>query len=63
VESTLGAGDSFKAGALYGLLQGMCDRELVSFAAVVCGHYPLPLYPPTLEQVTAVQRTHGERVN
>jgi sugar/nucleoside kinase (ribokinase family) len=61
VESTLGAGDSFKAGAIYGLLQGMDDRELVSFAAataaVVCGHYPLPMYPPTLEQVAAAQGT------
>jgi fructose-1-phosphate kinase PfkB-like protein len=61
VVSTLGAGDSFKAGAIYGLLQGMSDRELVSFAAataaaaVVCGHYPLALYPPTLEQVVALQ--------
>jgi sugar/nucleoside kinase (ribokinase family) len=62
VVSTLGAGDSFKAGAVYGLLRGMSDRELVSFAAataaVVCGHYPLPLYPPTLEQVVAL---HGAR--
>jgi sugar/nucleoside kinase (ribokinase family) len=61
VVSTLGAGDSFKAGAVYGLLQGMTDRELVSFAAataaVVCGNYPLPLYPPTLEQVAAVRGT------
>jgi N-acetylglutamate synthase-like GNAT family acetyltransferase len=59
VESTLGAGDAFKAGAVYGLLRGMNDRELVSFAAataaLVCGHYPLPLYPPTLEQVAAVR--------
>jgi hypothetical protein len=59
VESTLGAGDAFKAGAIYGLLRGMDDRELVSFAAataaLVCGHYPLPLNPPTLEQIAAVR--------
>ena len=28
VRSTLGAGDTFKAGCVYGLLKGMTDEEL-----------------------------------
>lgn len=55
VKSTLGAGDTFKAGCVYGLLKGMSDDELVRFAsacsAVAISRYPLPLYPPTLEEV------------
>ncbi len=55
VKSTLGAGDTFKAGCVYGLLKGMKDDELVRFAsacsAIAISRYPLPLYPPTLEEV------------
>jgi hypothetical protein len=59
VVSTLGAGDSFKAGAIYALDQGMSDEELVSFASatagVACENYPIPLHPPTLEKIREVQ--------
>ncbi len=59
VVSTLGAGDSFKAGVLYGLLKGMDDDRIVSFAsataAVACSNYPIPLYPPTLYQIQKLQ--------
>ncbi len=55
VKSTLGAGDTFKAGCVYGLLHGMTDEELVRFAsacsAVAISRFPLPLYPPKLREV------------
>lgn len=53
--STLGAGDSFKAGTIYGLSVGMGDDELVRFAcataACACMNYPIPLNPPTHEKI------------
>lgn len=55
VKSTLGAGDTFKAGCIYGLLHQMSDEELVRFAsgcsAIAISRFPLPLNPPTLEEV------------
>ncbi|MBP5268534.1 MAG: carbohydrate kinase family protein [Ruminococcus sp.] len=58
VKSTLGAGDTFKAGCVYALLKGMGDDELVRFAsacsAVAISRFPLPLYPPKLEEVEAL---------
>lgn len=64
VASTLGAGDSFKAGAVYGLLQGMDDRALVSFAsataAAAVSRYPIPKYPPTLEMIEGIMNTRKE---
>lgn len=60
VKSTLGAGDTFKAGCVYGLLHGMPDKELVRFAsacsAVAISRFPLPLYPPRLEEVQTLFR-------
>ena len=58
VASTLGAGDSFKAGVVYALRAGMEDSVLVRFAsataAAACMNYPIAGKPPTLEAVTAV---------
>jgi sugar/nucleoside kinase (ribokinase family) len=58
VKSTLGAGDTFKAGCVYGLLHGMADDDLVRFAsacaAVAISRFPLPLHPPKLEEVRAL---------
>lgn len=55
VRSTLGAGDTFKAGCVYALLHGMSDEETVRFAsacsAVAISRFPLPLNPPRLEEV------------
>ena len=55
VKSTLGAGDTYKAGCVYGLLHGMSDDEIVLFAsacsAIAISRFPLPLNPPTLEEV------------
>ena len=58
VKSTLGAGDTFKAGCIYGLLQGMADDEIVRFAsacsAIAISRFPLPLNPPTMAEVSAL---------
>lgn len=61
VKSTLGAGDTFKAGCVYGLLHGMKDDELVRFAsacsAIAISRFPLPLNLPTMEEVKALMET------
>ncbi|MDO5145137.1 MAG: carbohydrate kinase family protein [bacterium] len=58
VRSTLGAGDTFKAGCVYGLLQGMKDADIVRFAsacsAIAVSRFPLPLHPPRLDEVMAL---------
>ncbi len=63
VKSTLGAGDTFKAGCVYGLLHGMKDDELVRFAgacsAVAITRFPLPLHPPKLNEVQELI-SHGK---
>ena len=61
VKSTLGAGDTFKAGCVYGLLHGMTDADLVRFAsacsAVAISRFPLPLHPPKPEEAEALIST------
>ena len=61
VRSTLGAGDTFKAGCVYGLLKGMDDEHLVRFAsacsAIAISRFPLPLNPPRLEEVEKLLAT------
>ena len=63
VRSTLGAGDTFKAGCVYGLLHGMKDKELVRFAsacsAIAISRFPLPLNPPKLAEVQELIRKQG----
>lgn len=58
VVSTLGAGDSFKAGTIYALYNKMNDDNTVKFASAVasiaCTKFPLPLFPPELSEVTAI---------
>jgi len=55
VVSTLGAGDTYKAGVIYALHRHMDDDEIVRFAAaaagVACENYPIAYYPPTLEKI------------
>ncbi len=55
VKSTLGAGDTFKAACVYGLLKEMSDDEIVRFASACSGiaisRFPLPLNPPTPEEI------------
>ncbi|MHB8065373.1 MAG: PfkB family carbohydrate kinase, partial [Ruminiclostridium sp.] len=55
VQSTLGAGDTFKAGVIYGVFKGMSDEDVVKFAAAtagtVCSSFPFVLNPPSLEMI------------
>lgn len=55
VASTLGAGDSFKAGCTYALAAGMDDDEIIQFAsacaAAAVSRYPMQLEPPTLKEI------------
>ena len=54
-KSTLGAGDSFKAGVIYAVKKGMDDPTLVRFAsataAAACSLYPIAENPPTMARV------------
>ena len=58
VKSTLGAGDTFRAGIMHGILRGMDDLETVRFgaatAACVCRHFPVGLFPPSLDEISAL---------
>lgn len=58
VVSTLGAGDTFKAGCVYALLKNMDDDATVRFASacssVAVSCFPLPLNPPKLDEINAV---------
>lgn len=58
IVSTLGAGDSFKAGTIYALYNKMSDVDTVKFASalagIACTKFPIPLAPPTLDEVTAI---------
>lgn len=60
VKSTLGAGDTFKAGCTYGILHGFSDYGIVNFAsacsAIAISRFPLPLNPPTLAEVQKMIR-------
>ena len=54
VASTLGAGDTFKAGCTYALANRMSDDELVRFASACAGvavsRYPMQLDPSQLRE-------------
>lgn len=60
VVSTLGAGDSFKAGCTYALSKGFDDDKLVRFAsacaAVAISRYPLQLNPPTVSEIEKIMQ-------
>ena len=55
IVDSAGAGDSFRAGLIYGALQGWSDGETVRFASalasLVCTTAPGCVNPPSLEQV------------
>ncbi len=59
--STLGAGDTFKAGCVYGLFKGFFDEEIIQFAsaaaAVAISRYPLHLNLPTLRETEELQKS------
>ena len=58
---TTGGGDSFRAGIVYGFLNGWDDDTMVEFAAavaaIVCTRFPGVLNAPTLEEVSALIET------
>ena len=58
IASTLGAGDSFKAGVIYAMSKGMDDASLVRMAsataAAACMHYPIAANPPTLDRISRI---------
>lgn len=60
-ESTLGAGDTFKAGCVYALRSGMGDEQTVDFAAACAAaavmRFPIPLNLPTHERIEALRKT------
>ena len=60
-ESTLGAGDTFKAGCVYALLNGMDDAATVDFASACAAaaimEFPIPLHLPTLARIEALRAT------
>jgi len=62
VKSTLGAGDSFRAGIVFGLLHGFDDARCVRFAAglaaLMCTRLPIADNVPTLAQVTTFLRAY-----
>ena len=64
VKSTLGAGDTFKAGCVYGLIMKMKDDELVRFASASSGiaisRFPLPLNPPKWHEVELLLQSSVE---
>ncbi|MEN9309095.1 MAG: hypothetical protein RL173_3027, partial [Fibrobacterota bacterium] len=61
VVDSAGAGDSFRGGLSWAILQEMSDRDAVRFAsavaALVCTTTPGCLHPPTLEQVEELVRS------
>ena len=65
VQGTLGAGDSFRAGILYGVFKGWSDPDVVAFAAAtaacVCRRFPVALYPPSLHEINALMASGGEK--
>jgi len=61
VADTLGAGDTFRAGVVYGVLKDLDDTGIVRFAAacaaVACTRFPSVYEPPTLAEInTLIER-------
>jgi sugar/nucleoside kinase (ribokinase family) len=61
VKSTLGAGDTFRAGIAHGLIAGMSDLDTVRFAAATaacfCRRFPMAFDPPKLQEVELLCRS------
>jgi len=64
VVDSAGAGDSFRGGLVWGLLQGWSDRRAVRFAAAVaariCTTTPGCLHPPSLEEIEELLLAQGD---
>ncbi|HEX3029797.1 MAG TPA: PfkB family carbohydrate kinase [Clostridia bacterium] len=65
VKSTLGAGDTFRAGIIYGILNNLPDEDIVKFAAataasVCCADFPMAFNPPGLNEIKSlIERDEG----
>ena len=61
---TAGAGDSFRAGVVYGVLNGWEDRRTIGFssalAAIVCTRSPGVLESPSLNEVVDFMQQSGQ---
>jgi sugar/nucleoside kinase (ribokinase family) len=61
---TLAAGDTFRAGVVYGILKGWSDLEIVRFAsataAVSCMRFPSVYEPPTLAEITDLMNSRPD---
>ena len=64
VVDTLAAGDTFRAGVVYGILKGWSDLEVVRFAsataAVSCTRFPSVYEPPTLAEITDLMNSRPD---
>jgi len=64
VKSTLGAGDTFRAGIMYGLLNGWGDDQVVrvaaALAACACCNFPIGYYPPSQGEIMALMTDSEE---
>lgn len=60
VKSTLGAGDTFRAGVVYGVLNELDDENIVKFAAAtaasVCKRFPMALDPPGIDEILGLMK-------
>ncbi|HLF27496.1 MAG TPA: carbohydrate kinase family protein [Anaerolineae bacterium] len=65
VRDTLGAGDTFRAGVVYGVLQDMPDDETIRFAAacaaVACTRFPSVYQAPSMQEVIALMNSRATR--
>jgi sugar/nucleoside kinase (ribokinase family) len=63
VVDSAGAGDSFRAGVIYGLLQQWSDDQTIRYAAavagMVCASFPGVLNSPTHAEVLQFIRAHS----
>ncbi len=61
VQDTLAAGDTFRAGVVYGVVKEMPAEATVRFAAaaaaVSCTRFPSILEPPSLDEIAALMNT------
>jgi sugar/nucleoside kinase (ribokinase family) len=64
VVDTLAAGDTFRAGVVYGILKGWSDLEVVRFAsataAVSCLRFPSVYEPPTLAEISELMNSRPD---
>jgi sugar/nucleoside kinase (ribokinase family) len=64
VVDTLAAGDTFRAGVVYGILKGWSDLEVVRFAsataAVSCTRFPSVYEPPSLAEITDLMNSRPD---